>query len=177
MCFISYRKDRSFHFINVSIDWICHLLFFSPLESLMLNCDAFKSHNVRKWISIFCKLVSLESTGKHKRHLDGHLFLHFTNYLSSTHFILTPKHPEIQNSITKGLALIYFTPVWSLVCLFSAFLKFYSVGVFLKAQSLSLCLYSLLNKPAPTARPWWKGCLSSLVYAHQLHPSSQVLLD
>lgn len=64
MCYISYGKDKSFHFINVVIDWISYLFF--PLESLMLDWDAFKSHNVRKWIPIFYKLASLKPTDKHK---------------------------------------------------------------------------------------------------------------
>lgn len=151
------------------LTWICHLFFF-PLESLMLNWNAFKSHNVRKWIPIFGKLVSLEPTGKHKRHLVDHLFLYFTNYLPSIYFILTPKHPEIQNNITKVLAPIFLTPVWFLACLFSAFLKLFS-GCFAKDVSSSLHPYSLLNKLVSTARPWWKGCLSNFAYTHQLHPS------
>lgn len=99
MCHISYGKDKSFPFINVFIDRISHLFFLSA--SLMSDWDAFKSHNVRKWIPIFSKLASLESTDKHKGHLADYLFLCVANYSSSIHFLLTPKHGEIQNSITN----------------------------------------------------------------------------
>lgn len=81
-----------------------------PLESLMLNWDAFKSHSVRKWKPMLCKFVSLESRSKQKEHLADHLFLWFTNYLSSIHFIPIPKHPEIWNGVTDKSGTIYLMP-------------------------------------------------------------------
>lgn len=96
MCCISYEKDKSFHFINAFIDWISHLFFC--LGELNVRQDAFKSHNARKRTPIFYQLASLESTNQHKGHLADHLFLCFTKYSSAVHLLLTPKHPEIQNS-------------------------------------------------------------------------------
>ena len=77
----------------------------------MLNRDAFKSHNVRKWIPILYKLASRESADKHKGHLADYLFLCFTSYSSPLHLLLTPEHPEIQIALQIELTLIYLIPV------------------------------------------------------------------
>lgn len=88
----------------------------------MLDRDACKSDSVRKWIPVFYNLASLESTDKQKGQLADNLFLCFTSYSSAIHFVLTPKQPDIQNSITDRTALSYFFLVRSLACLLSAFL-------------------------------------------------------